>query len=139
MSTKYPKEDWQYEVANGDTVLGYAEWVEHRKESNHERSFIKVRASRTNDELAKDILRSLNRMLQLCPDAVVSVLREYSHSVGPEVYKDPHMPMPDRHSVTAYSVLNGMIHELTGRFVMLKYEDGEPKKFRLYPKKAKIK
>ena len=23
----YPKEDWQYEAANGDTVLGYWEWA----------------------------------------------------------------------------------------------------------------
>jgi hypothetical protein len=30
---KYPKEDWLYEVRNGDTVLGYKEWVEHRIES----------------------------------------------------------------------------------------------------------
>lgn len=22
--------DWQYEVANGDTALGYAEWLQHR-------------------------------------------------------------------------------------------------------------
>lgn len=25
--------DWQWEVANGDTVLGLVEWIEHRKES----------------------------------------------------------------------------------------------------------
>jgi hypothetical protein len=25
--------DWQYEVENGDTVLGFAEWLEHKKES----------------------------------------------------------------------------------------------------------
>lgn len=30
---KYPTADWQYEVANGDTRLGYAEWVEHKVES----------------------------------------------------------------------------------------------------------
>lgn len=30
----YPPEDWQYEVANGDTRLGYREWVEHKKEEN---------------------------------------------------------------------------------------------------------
>jgi len=23
----HPHEDWQYEVANGDTLLGYHEWV----------------------------------------------------------------------------------------------------------------
>ena len=33
---KYPKVDWQYEVANDDTVLGYAEWVEHKVESDSE-------------------------------------------------------------------------------------------------------
>lgn len=26
----FPIEDWQYEVRNGDTYLGYAEWVAHR-------------------------------------------------------------------------------------------------------------
>lgn len=28
----HPVEDWQYEVANGDTRLGYDEWVASRKE-----------------------------------------------------------------------------------------------------------
>tara|TARA_R110002096_G_scaffold192444_2_gene374045 strand:+ start:1523 stop:1657 length:135 start_codon:yes stop_codon:yes gene_type:complete len=28
----HPVEDWQYEVANGETRLGYAEWAEHRAE-----------------------------------------------------------------------------------------------------------
>jgi len=28
----HPVVDWQYEVNNGDTKLGYAEWVEHKKE-----------------------------------------------------------------------------------------------------------
>jgi len=32
----YPMEDWQYEVANGDTKLGYAEWVAHNIESHEE-------------------------------------------------------------------------------------------------------
>lgn len=30
----YPVSDWKYEVANGDTLLGYAEWVEHQKEAD---------------------------------------------------------------------------------------------------------
>lgn len=29
---KYTVEDWKYEVCNGDTRLGYREWVEHRME-----------------------------------------------------------------------------------------------------------
>ena len=29
---KYPVKDWQYEVANDYTRIGYLEWVEHRKE-----------------------------------------------------------------------------------------------------------
>jgi hypothetical protein len=33
---EYPYEDWQYDVANGDTKLGYAEWVEHNVESHKE-------------------------------------------------------------------------------------------------------
>ncbi len=28
----YPVEDWQYEVANGDTREGYWKWVEHKIE-----------------------------------------------------------------------------------------------------------
>lgn len=31
---KYPLSDWQYEVGNGDTKLGYAEWWAHRVEAN---------------------------------------------------------------------------------------------------------
>lgn len=30
----HPREDWRNEVANGDTNLGYWEWVEHREEAN---------------------------------------------------------------------------------------------------------
>lgn len=29
----YPVTDWQYEVANGDTRLGYHDWVMHKIES----------------------------------------------------------------------------------------------------------
>jgi hypothetical protein len=29
---RYPKGDWQYDVANGDTVLGYADWLAHNIE-----------------------------------------------------------------------------------------------------------
>lgn len=33
----YPITDWRYEVANGDTTLGYREWCEHKLEAdNHE-------------------------------------------------------------------------------------------------------
>jgi len=32
----YPVEDWKYEVSNGDTALGYNEWVEHQIELNKE-------------------------------------------------------------------------------------------------------
>lgn len=28
---EYPVETWQYEVANGDTRLGYDEWVKNQK------------------------------------------------------------------------------------------------------------
>ena len=28
----YPVEDWQYEVANNETRLGYHEWVENQQE-----------------------------------------------------------------------------------------------------------
>lgn len=30
----YLVQDWQYEVANGDTRLGYNEWVEHKREAD---------------------------------------------------------------------------------------------------------
>jgi hypothetical protein len=29
----FPSEDWKYEVANGDTRLGYHQWVEHQREA----------------------------------------------------------------------------------------------------------
>lgn len=29
LERRYPRSDWQYEVQNGDTKLGYREWVEH--------------------------------------------------------------------------------------------------------------
>jgi hypothetical protein len=30
----FPMEDWQYDVANGDTKMGYAEWLEHNMEAH---------------------------------------------------------------------------------------------------------
>ncbi len=30
----YPAADWQYEVANGDTRLGYWDWVSHKKDGD---------------------------------------------------------------------------------------------------------
>jgi hypothetical protein len=30
---KYPRTDWQYEVTNGDTKLGYTEWLLHKREA----------------------------------------------------------------------------------------------------------
>ncbi|MGA3118397.1 MAG: hypothetical protein ABSF90_28720 [Syntrophobacteraceae bacterium] len=30
---EFPAEDWKYEVANGDTRLGYPEWVEHQRDA----------------------------------------------------------------------------------------------------------
>lgn len=32
----FPIEDWQYDVANGDTRLGYWNWVKHNKESQED-------------------------------------------------------------------------------------------------------
>ena len=29
----WPSADWRYDVANGDTRLGYGEWVAHNKET----------------------------------------------------------------------------------------------------------
>ena len=29
---EFPAEDWRYGVANGDTRLGYREWVEHQRD-----------------------------------------------------------------------------------------------------------
>jgi hypothetical protein len=31
----FPYTDWQYDVANGDTKLGYDDWVLHNLESNN--------------------------------------------------------------------------------------------------------
>lgn len=33
---KHPVADWQYEVANGDTRLGYADWVAHQQEYDND-------------------------------------------------------------------------------------------------------
>lgn len=30
----WPVSDWQYDVAGGDTKLGYQEWLQHQIESN---------------------------------------------------------------------------------------------------------
>jgi hypothetical protein len=35
-SNPFPIEDWRYEVANGDTLLGYEEWVAHKREADAE-------------------------------------------------------------------------------------------------------
>lgn len=32
MNIKFPKEDWKYEVSNGDTNLGYEKWCEHKRD-----------------------------------------------------------------------------------------------------------
>lgn len=34
---RFPKSDWKYEVQNGDTKLGYQEWLAHRVESEENR------------------------------------------------------------------------------------------------------
>ena len=31
---EYSQQDWRYEVVNGDTVLGFEEWAEHKKEAD---------------------------------------------------------------------------------------------------------
>jgi acetyl-CoA acetyltransferase len=33
----FPVEDWKYEVANDDTILGYAEWNQHKLETEHDK------------------------------------------------------------------------------------------------------
>ena len=33
-NSDYPIEDWQYEVQNGDTRLGYQEWLKHKREAD---------------------------------------------------------------------------------------------------------
>ena len=33
---KYPRSDWEYQVRNGDTVLGYKDWVDHCVERDGE-------------------------------------------------------------------------------------------------------
>jgi len=126
MSNEYTKEDWRYEVANDDTVLGYAEWVQHRKESHGLRA--------TNDELAFTILRSLNRMMALAPEAVHSVLTEFGHSVNIDLKDDPHLPLQSDWSIQGMHVLNGLIHELTGRFVTPVYRDARPVCFKIVGK-----
>ena len=36
MSEDTDRKDWEYEVANGDTVLGFDEWLDHRAEAEDE-------------------------------------------------------------------------------------------------------
>lgn len=33
---RYPVSDWKYEVANGDTSLGYETWLDHKIEAERE-------------------------------------------------------------------------------------------------------
>lgn len=33
---EHPREDWRYEVANGDTNLGYWDWVDHKVEEEED-------------------------------------------------------------------------------------------------------
>lgn len=37
---EYPVSDWQYEVANGDTRLGYEEWLKRRKDAEGEETLL---------------------------------------------------------------------------------------------------
>jgi hypothetical protein len=39
-SDEYPKSDWIYDVSNGDTILGYWDWVEHRLDQDIEDSCV---------------------------------------------------------------------------------------------------
>jgi hypothetical protein len=32
---EYPRSDWRYQVGNGDTNLGYWDWVEHQLEADN--------------------------------------------------------------------------------------------------------
>lgn len=32
----YSRSDWEYEVSNGDTILGYWSWVQHQQEAAEE-------------------------------------------------------------------------------------------------------
>jgi len=34
LRANFPIEDWKYEVANGDTVLGYEDWLKHQEEAD---------------------------------------------------------------------------------------------------------
>ena len=34
LHARFPKTDWQYEVANGDTSLGYADWLAAKGDSS---------------------------------------------------------------------------------------------------------
>lgn len=34
--SEYPMEDWKYEVDNGETLLGYQDWVKDRREQDEE-------------------------------------------------------------------------------------------------------
>lgn len=38
--TEFPVSDWQAEVANNDTRLGYFEWLQHRREEQNYKLYV---------------------------------------------------------------------------------------------------
>lgn len=49
---KYPISDWQYEVANGYTLLGYEEWLQNKLEADEAH----ILYERTGDERLRTVL-----------------------------------------------------------------------------------
>jgi len=47
----WPRSEWQQDIANGDTQLGYWEWVEHNKEAEAEMDKL-IRLGKIESDLA---------------------------------------------------------------------------------------
>ena len=79
MANATDKKDWQYEVANGDTVLGFAEWLEHRAESQFGRETSSIPFKLTGSTIA---VRNRQRIEQEIARAAVVTLLDAGFSLG---------------------------------------------------------
>lgn len=48
----YTKDDWREEVASGNTVLGYAEWLEHKQEEDEQQAYRDMEAELESGDCA---------------------------------------------------------------------------------------
>lgn len=68
--------DWQYEAANGDTVLGFRDWVTHRNEQIDETDPLSF------DEIAEAQGWNTTTMLTVCRDYISTTVRDCGETLG---------------------------------------------------------